>query len=53
MAIEGGVVQGGVSSAVHTVHIRASPDAGKDTEECRYTWSHTHTHIKQTLPLPE
>jgi len=30
VSVQGGVVEGGVSSAVHTIHIGASPDAVKN-----------------------
>lgn len=49
VSIEGGVVEGGVSSAVHTIHIGASPDAVESRGGC-YTsiTQHTHTHTHQT-----
>lgn len=33
VSIEGGVVKRGVSSAVHAIHIRASPDTVKKRED--------------------
>lgn len=34
VSVEGGVVERGVSSAVHTVHIGASPDAVGKRKDC-------------------
>lgn len=34
VSIEGGVVKRGVSSAVHTIHIGASPDTVKNRKDC-------------------
>lgn len=34
VSIEGGVVKRRVSSAVHAIHIRASPDTVKKREDC-------------------
>lgn len=34
VSIKGGVVKRGVSSAVHTIHIGAPPDAVKNRKDC-------------------
>ncbi len=34
VSIQGGVVERGVSSAVHTIHIRAPPDTVKNRKDC-------------------
>lgn len=51
VSIKGSMVEGGVSSAVHTIHIRSSPDTVERREDC-YKTSITHAKTQTNSVYP-